>query len=42
MPEESQPTLGKLLRASRERRGFTQEELAAKVATGLGRDCKED
>jgi predicted ATPase/transcriptional regulator with XRE-family HTH domain len=35
MQEESQPTLGQLLRAWRDRRGLTQEELAAKVQSGL-------
>ncbi len=35
MQEESQPTLGQLLRAWRDRRGLTQDELAAKVQSGL-------
>jgi predicted ATPase/transcriptional regulator with XRE-family HTH domain len=33
--EDSQPTLGNLLRGWREHRGLTQEELAAKVQIGL-------
>ena len=35
MQEEGEPTLGKLLRAWRERRGLTQDELAAKIQSGL-------
>ena len=35
MQEESQPTLGQLLRAWRDRRGLTQDELAAKVQSGM-------
>ena len=35
MQEESQPTLGQVLRAWRDRRGLTQEELATKVQSGM-------
>jgi transcriptional regulator with XRE-family HTH domain len=35
MQEESQPALGKVLRAWRDRRGLTQEQLAAKVHSGV-------
>jgi predicted ATPase/transcriptional regulator with XRE-family HTH domain len=35
IPEEGQPALGHMLRAWRERRGLTQEELAARVPSGL-------